>query len=346
MNKTILLAAFVCSMFFFQTANAQDPVTTLQHAGTTKVFYGTTSLYDAYNASVDGDSLLLSVGGFTPPPRIEKNLTVIGAGHFPDSGIIKKRTSIFGNLIFYCGADSLHLEGLYINGTISNSAYPTSYSPRTLLFLISRCRFKGGTVCSPAIVNNITLEDNFIEDHLALYGCHNNCIVKHNIISYYIDALGISNAIFENNLFLANGFLQAGNCLVRNNIFLKNTKYSEGSNNICYNNLLVSDFSYPKDYYTGALMSIYNNNYLTIPVTNIFANQIGDTIDYSQDYHMISPSAYIGTDGTQVGLYGGLIPFKDGGYPSNPQIITKSVSTQTDASGNLNISFKVKAQDN
>ena len=96
----------------------------------------------------------------------------------------------------------------------------------------------------------------------------------------------------------------------------------------------------------GHPYNVYNNNYEGVAIANIFANQIGSTIDYNQDYHLKTPSAYLGTDGTQVGLYGGIIPFKDGGYPSNPQILTKSVSTQTDVSGNLNISFKVKAQDN
>ena len=343
MKKTILIAVIFCSMFAVQTAKAQDPITTLQHAGTTKVFYGTTSFVDAYNASVNGDSLLLSIGEFTAPTSplfIAKNITMIGAGHFPNSLIEKKRTSISGDLSFGIGADSIHIEGLYVNGAISTGLAGIN------CIKINRCKTKNiafnkwGT----GLTKYVLIEDNFIDETIGL-NYDKISIIKHNIIGGYISQIS-SNAIIEGNIFLSYNPLVVSSSIIRNNIFLASSKILEECNNCSFsNNLLISTFSYKVDMY-GHPYNVYNNNYEGVAIANIFANQIGSTIDYNQDYHLKTPSAYLGTDGTQVGLYGGIIPFKDGGYPSNPQILTKSVSTQTDVSGNLNISFKVKAQDN
>ena len=341
MKKTILFAAFICSFFAAQTSKAQDPVTTLQHAGTTKVFYGTTSFSDAYTTSVKGDTLLLSIGGFTPPAAIAKGITVIGSGHFPDSVTVKKRTTILGGLTFNAGADSLHLEGLYINGSI-NSAMVTIHNIK-----INRCRVVDISFSSSgsAPKNNCLLEDNFIEGNINFSNNGNNFIVRHNVIASYLFYIN-SNAIIDGNVFLSvyGGISSPINSsIIRNNIFIgtNGANLSDpGSNNVFYNNLLKgSAISYSSG-------SSGSSNYFGVAQANIFINQTGNVIDYSHNYHLKSPISYIGTDGTQVGLYGGLIPFKDGGVPSNPQITSKSVDTKTDTNGNLKINFTVKAQDN
>ena len=53
-----------------------------------------------------------------------------------------------------------------------------------------------------------------------------------------------------------------------------------------------------------------------------------------------------GTDGTDIGIYGGVFPWKDGSMPSNPHIISKTIPGTTDASGNLNVNIKVEAEKN
>jgi hypothetical protein len=54
----------------------------------------------------------------------------------------------------------------------------------------------------------------------------------------------------------------------------------------------------------------------------------------------------LGTDGNQVGIYGGVFPYKELAIPVNPNIISKTISPQTNASGELNIQVQVKAQNN
>jgi hypothetical protein len=140
-------------------------------------------------------------------------------------------------------------------------------------------------------------------------------------------------------IYAFTGFVKSS--IIRNNIVFTqdpNTFFNSTGNNIT-NNLFTR----------GAIDFVTNTNsgnYIGILQTNIFVNQSGSTIDYTHDYHLKNPTTYLGTDNTQVGIYGGTTPFKDRGLPSNPQVLKKSVATETDASGNLKINFTVKAQDN
>ena len=88
------------------------------------------------------------------------------------------------------------------------------------------------------------------------------------------------------------------------------------------------------------------NNYTNIPQANIFVNQTGTTFNYTHDYHLQAPTTYLGTDGTQVGIYGGTFPYKEGAVPLNPHIQLKNIAPTTDANGDLQIQIQVKAQDN
>jgi hypothetical protein len=50
-----------------------------------------------------------------------------------------------------------------------------------------------------------------------------------------------------------------------------------------------------------------------------------------------------GSDGTDIGIYGGT-GFSDSALPPGPRIVSKKVSEQTDANGNLRVEIKVSAQ--
>lgn len=50
---------------------------------------------------------------------------------------------------------------------------------------------------------------------------------------------------------------------------------------------------------------------------------------------------YLGSDGTQIGIYGGSIPFDP--RPSNPQITKLNVASKSTADGKLSVDIEVKA---
>ena len=68
----------------------------------------------------------------------------------------------------------------------------------------------------------------------------------------------------------------------------------------------------------------------------------------NDDYHLQNDCVGInsGNDGTDIGIYGTIEPFIDGGVPINPHIQFKSIGTSTNAEGDLPINIKVAAQDN
>jgi len=343
MKKSILLTAIICSFLALQTAIAQNPVTTLQHNGTTQTFYGQNSFVDAYNASINGDMLYLSTGFFTSPPSIAKGVKIIGAGHFPDSAGVAKRTFILTGLHIAQGADSLLLEGLYINGGIGYDDNSINYVK------VLRCWLNGAWFNSSsetASKNNCSYEECFINGGIDFSHYGNNLLLKHNIISGGIfdnaSVVNINgNALIDGNIFLYyyRAFTYVNSSIIQNNIFISINLFNYGVGNSINNNLFVQS-----SIYFG--INSYSNNYLGIPQADIFVSQSGNEIDYTHDYHLQHPDLYIGTDGTQVGLYGGSIPFKDKGKPSNPQVISKNIATETDANGNLPISITVEAQDN
>jgi hypothetical protein len=335
MKKLFFLAAFVCNLLAIKTANAQNPITTLEHAGTTTVYYGQNSLVDAYTASVNGDSLYLSTGYFTAPAGIAQSVKIIGAGHFPDSLNVAKRTTIMGGLVILAGADSLRLEGLYINGDIVYD-----FNNRSVSYVkVIRCRLGNVNLYSGSVStskNNCSFEECFILGQISNGSYVVNLLIKNSIIGNIYGIGG--SAIITNNIILQDIYY-VNTSVIQNNIINGTANFTSNANgNTINNNVFVNsptDFGY----------NSYNNNYLGVKA-NILVNQSGTSIDYAQDYHLINPTTYLGTDSIQVGIYGGTTPFKDKGLPSNPQVISKTVGTQTDVNGNLQINFTVKAQNN
>ena len=83
MKKHFYILAIAC-ILGIGNLNAQFSLATLDHNGTSSVFYGTNALVDAYNASDNGDVIILSSGAFNPPASIQKGISIIGVGHYPD----------------------------------------------------------------------------------------------------------------------------------------------------------------------------------------------------------------------------------------------------------------------
>lgn len=326
MKKQIFFAAIICNLFIVQIAVAQNPVTTLQHKGTTKVYYGQTSLNDAYSASINGDTLYLSTGSFSVPSTISKGIKIIGAGYAADSADVARRTTISTGFKISLGADSLRLEGLYINGEISYDDVSINNVK------VIRCTLGSAIFNSTSSVsskNNCSFEECYIYNiNFGSYG--DNLLVRNSIISGRIFG-AFGNAVIDGNVFTysassANFSILPNlqKSIVRNNIFYYGAYIGLNSTNTYNKNLALRS--------TTAWINNYN---ISVTESAILAS----------DYHLINPTTYLGTDKTPIGIYGGQ-SFKANGVPSNPAILSKTIAPRTDANGNLQISITVKAQDN
>lgn len=316
----LFLLVFISSQITAQVKVA------LHHNGTTTMFSGTQPFVNAYDASVNGDTIYLPGGVFTPPPVISKGLVIIGAGHYPDSTLATGITDI-SVLNIYTGADRLKLQGMFIAGGINFEG-----SARIDSVVFYRCYMGGinysgpydtATNCRGHLIyqnvigtlsmthtSNIRVFNNIIS---SLISMSENAWIKNNKIE---SVSGMTFCFFENNAI--RNMATDGYNTFRNNIF---ENAPSGGTNIYLNN--------------------YNNN----SFTSIFQT-LTAWFSYTDNYHLINPGAFPGTDGTQAGIYGGLYPYKDGAVPSNPHIRLKSIGLTPEANGKLKVNFTVAAQNN
>jgi hypothetical protein len=159
--------------------------------------------------------------------------------------------------------------------------------------------------------------------------------------------------VYNNNIFTYNAYcapysislpLFSFNSIIENNIFINYNSscywasYSSGS--FFNNNLFVEDWIIPDNCFGSG-------NIVNQPQSSIFINQSGNNFSYAHDYHLqpTCPGKNAGTDGTDIGIYGGSHPWKEGSIPFNPHIQYKTISGSTDENGNLNVNIKVSGQD-
>jgi hypothetical protein len=315
---------------------AQKAVLLKKANGQQQAFYGNQPFIDAYMAASHGDTIYLP-GGIFSPPDFDKRLAIYGAGHYPDSTSATGKTILANGFRISSNADSLLLEGMQFNGSVTIDA-DVNYLVMKRNILLAVINFPYAPVCSnPRFEANIfrstfyltyaanaLLVNNIFEG--AVVSAKNGDLLRNNIfISSTYPIQSCSYAVFENNVFKYNNdpnFLQnAGNT---------------------YNTLSYNVFTCSPAWW----LNPNNNNYINADPLTVMVNQTGNEFDYAHNYHLQNPGAFIGADGTQCGIYGGLFGYKEGGVPVNPHIRQKAIANTTDANGNLTVNITVAAQNN
>lgn len=308
-----------------------------------QIFNGSNAFINAHNAASSGDTIYLSGGTFYAGISITKPLYIYGAGHYLDSTQATGKTILNGDLLIREHTDGLHIEGIELTGYIN-------------------------VECSTNdTVNNISIAYSKINSYIQL-GAYsgsytNNFVLMRSVVIGYIDFTRATNAAvfnsilqnrcvssngvnYENNIWFyssnANNVILGDNNILKNNIFFSQYQYSSGvsgNGNQFYNNLYL----FPSLSFGGTYTA--SGNYKNVSIDSVFVNNTLYSFNYASDYHLKYPDIFIGTDGTQVGIYGGIFPYKEGAVPSNPHIQMKNISPTTDNNGNLHIEFKISAQD-
>lgn len=346
MKKAYLLLTTLC-FCSINIVQAQQKVA-LHSNGTTTIFGGANPFTDAYNASSSGDTIYLPGGNLPHPIAISKGLIIIGAGHYPDSTVATQKTVLTGSITISQGADNLMLEGIEWTQDIT-----FANDQKIDSVVIRRCKFRDikypGTGITPCVNNNI--RENIITGSVNLSNATAGMLSNNIIVGtiQHANNVGISNNILLYNLANSGGhstnvtFYNVDNCFISNNIIFRNW----GGASWIYNSSDLNTFS-------NNIFSVVPNqgnntfvgNYNSVDLTTVFVDQSGNTFNYSHNYHLINPSAYVGIDNTQVGIYGGMYPVKEGAVPQNPHIQLKIISPTTDENGDLQIQIQVKAQEN
>ena len=323
------VALFCVTISFAQSSL----LATLSHEGQISTFYGATALREAHSAATHGDIITLSSGTFVSVD-ITKAITLRGAGMAIDSVHNTLPTVISGNFdinIADSVSQKLTIEGVYSNHDI---AYINVNNP-----VLLKCRFKrfikNSSFCK---LKDAMFIHCRIAGEIGLGDCSSasliNCIV--NWPTGYSSSMSnyeFTNCVvfFPNNVHMSS-FI---NCvLIGSNANLC------GVNSDCtaYNNI-----------------SNHKDSFIGIPNTT---NRIVENLELlfktyhkgggfnnldSENFELTdaAKAKYLGSDGTQVGIYGGMLPYNT--TPSNPQITKCKVASKSTADGKLSVDIEVKA---
>jgi hypothetical protein len=334
------------TFFFFaisSIANAQQaPIMVCNPAGTICAPY--TDLTTAYNDANAGDYIYIPGGNFSISVEIAKEIHFRGAGFHNTASVTTGTTNISGNITLAAGSSNSSFEGFYLFGDFTQN---TTINNITVKY----CNFNsfGNTVPNITINNSLIL--NCVSRANMHFGFTGTEGTNNTVKNSYINCIAwTQNSMITNNIStsVGNQFIwESKNTIVKNNVILyANPGISSGSTNITFNNNIY--------FANGGSISctncIYNNNYSYTafrPYTTVFANNFTtDNYQETVNYQILptSPAKNGGDDGTDIGIYGGSTPWKDGAIPSNPRIFFKNIANTTDVNGNLPVQIKVSAQ--
>lgn len=340
MKNFLIAIVILCSA----TAYAQHAF--IRQNGQSYAYYRVDSVFQT---AQNGDTIYLPGGSFLVNNLvIDKRLTIIGAGHHPDSTAATYSTTLSGNVIFCTGSSFSQISGVAVSGNISVGTNPGNSTVSNLT--ISRC--KVGSIIlnydywSAGNASFISIRENTIFGEIR--GCNAQFVSIENNLCNGSIAFFNTNMLAKNNTFLGGLGCPAyvmdnvTNCAFENNIFMLSSGcgayLGSGNSNTFTNNV----FGFPITFPNGT--NIGTGNYSNVSLTGFFVNETDYIIDYSSNYHLQSPGTYVGADGTQVGIYGTTQPYKEGAVPYNPHIRFKSIAPSTNSNGDLLINIQVGAQ--
>lgn len=263
-----------------------------------------------------------------------------GAGYTTDTITGTKPTIISGSIILKhrdtvnedgydvkagIKVDNSYFEGLHLDYNVD--LYDNTLEIKNVTF--KRCNV--GNVEIYTSTENV----NFI-----------NCVVRG---SYY----GYGSGDYKhNNLYITNGSFSnlysgfAGSIYIDHCVCNSVSSAAYVQNSVILNSLVSSSISESNIFVKSIPSDVTQNkeSWANVPLQSIFVEGTYENDKWLNDGGSILkyPNKYIGNDGTQVGLYGGLYPF--GRIPSTPRIVESSIDTKTSVDGKLKVSIKAEAQ--
>ena len=332
MKKIKSLLTFVMVSVFGSSAFAQSSMlATLSHDGEITTFYGAAALKEAYAAAANGDVITLSSGSFNAV-NLGKGITIRGAGMAIDNSAQTEPTVINGDFDINIPDETterLTLEGLYSNHTVTirgnfrNGTFlkdrfngitcPNDDNTITNLTMI-HCKVADGihipanssVSCVNCMINGVNVYSSESSNYEFL-----NCVVHtYAFQDYYVGASSFKNCVLYQT---DNGVSIAKSAVVYNCVGIGSSNLFK---NIPNTTNTIKEASEVFKTYTGT----YNDN---------------ETFELTDN----AKTAFLGIDGTEIGIYGGNMPFSS--TPTNPQITKCNVAAKSTADGKLSVDITV-----
>ena len=340
-NLLRLMMLFVAAVLTNNVFAQGSLLATLNHKDTISTFYGSQAWKNAHDAAANGDVITLSSGTFLAV-HIPKAITVRGAGMGLDTTAGIEPTIITGDFkinIADAGSYRLTWEGIYSNHTIT---YLNVVNP---LFL--KCRLNKITAGSSGVLKDASFIHCRIADQLDLNeNCAASCVNSVIQDPYSINSSS-SNFEFTNCVIVTTDVYNSGFNRIMTNIDSSSFK------NCILKTAYKGDYLYSSTAYNcvgfgSTEMFEYSSNttnQIGSDYAAFFKTYTGAGLEKldSETFELTdeAKTKYLGTDGTEVGIYGGNLPFDP--TPSNPQITKCNVASKSTADGKLSVDIEVRA---
>ena len=323
---------FVMAAFFgcITVSNAQSTlVATLSHGSDVTMFYGAYALRDALEKAESGDVINLSNGAFQAA-NITKGITLRGTGI--DSTI---PTYIVNDLEINIPSDDANrftMEGIRCTGTMRIRG---TFSDPCFL----KCQFHVADVgnyeahIENSMFANCKITESYEISHATAQFV--NCYLGYCSGMYEESSATYLNCVMRQGGYLYNlGFSHLYNCILYN---YDNWGYNYNipSNSLAFNCVAIN-------YDTPYAELVSHPNCTTSTLTEVFKDFTGEYSD-EQTFELTdgAKTKFLGTDGTQVGLYGGTLSYTS--TPSYPQFTKMKVDGKTSTDGKLGVDIEVGA---
>jgi hypothetical protein len=325
---------------FFLAFQLKAATLTLNNATPSAGQYATWTA--ALAAASNGDTILVhgtSNNYYTL--NVTKRLTIIGPGHKPAD---KQNTqpAFCDAVTFYTGSNGSKVIGLEtgnvqaINSNVDTISVLLCKITDAVYYQGYNCKFwlVDGCVFTSAGIN-LNAQSRNVGDLV----CRNN-IFNGRFTSFNAAFIGYNYV--NNNVFLGNGSNAldfSNNFYINNNIFYRQPLSFYGCTNLTFNKNCTYQC-------VGGNALPNGVNYINVDPMFVTSIGAGGLFNYATDYHLQSSSTLVngGTDGTDVGVYGGYGDYEQNGIPHNPYIKTFNITGPTSVNAGSPIQIYIKAK--
>ena len=310
------------SLIGFNYVAAQSSlIATLSHENDVKEFYGTDAFKNAHAAAVNGDVITLSSGSFAAT-GITKAVTIRGAGVTNDFENGYEQTIVKGTSSIKNVNDSIHsltIEGIYFQDKLS-------YSGNNKNIRIVKCNlhsfdestynnYNGETINNIMFINCRISNDLYVHDNSGVVVL--NSVIFRPVLSGNSIGSELVNCVIYSVQSIEKSLLK--NCYIRS--------FSDrlGSLNEAYNCV-------------GSSARIFE--YMSNSTNKVCAEA---DMFKTEGLFVLTDAAkaeYIGKDGTEVGIYGGNMPYDV--TSDFPRILKCNVASKSTIDGKLSVDIQVK----
>lgn len=331
MKKYLFLVIALCYTVVTNAQGTDQSSAILQHGDEATFFKGSTAFKQAYAAAADGDVIILSEGTFEPV-RIEKSLTIYGAG-FEKNAETNTAITAFSGYVYVGNSnivlDGFHMEGvkilggLYFDGEIKNSKMLKCFIKEDINFkknienvTLKQCHYLGSVLGTDAVVASGLLVANcYLGGNVRTFSRESFINVDHCYLNRYVNEDN-AQILFTNTIVAGTGGDPYKTSIVGQYSTINYCMLNEGS---------MGWHRIPSNVTVGT--------YHLIDIATIFAD--AENADYTETrtFELKDPETYKGTDGTPIGPSGGAGWNK---VPSKPSL----ANLKTSVSGtNLNVTY-------